>query len=227
MAQNSDGTTEVLDIDALMNSQVDEKGVGAVVTSLGNPLGPPVALKQGNNASSVVSVLETVPNPPPTQNGGPGTPMEVIDLTRPVKTEGEASHGGSTSLAASPGGEALQNSSSGKPPTTPGASTPDGLTNSIAMGPFGSHLSVLGNQLCLSQEEQASAYKKANILALSALAKKGGPSAKEMLAVQAKLQEFLTSLITLAGKTGNHLKQTVQLLVQRLVVRVFHIIICT
>ena len=222
MTQNSADAGKVLDVDALVNSQVDERNVSVDVPSMSNSLapGPTASLKQQINAFPDVGTLAAVSNPTFNQNGDQGASSEVIDLTRPVKTEGEASPSGSTSVPAT----AVANSS--HPSLAQARSTPvvnsttEGFVNAMA-GAFGPQLTTLGAQLQLTPEEQAAAYKKANIVALSALAKKGGPNAKDMLAVQAKLQEFLTSLITLAGKTGPQLKVTVQALVQKLVVSVY------
>lgn len=224
MAQNSADTGDVLDINAFMNSQVEERDVSAEVNSLSNSPapGPPVALKQEANALPDVGGLGSVQNPTSTQNGDQEPSSEVIDLTRPVKTEGEASPSGSTSVPATiPNNNSTHlNLTQARTAPLSIANSTDGLVNVISGGTFGPQMTGLGAQLQLTPEEQASAYKKANIVALSALARKGGPSAKDMLAVQAKLQEFLTSLITLAGKTGPQLKSTVQALVQKLVVSV-------
>ena len=218
MAQKGTEAVDVLDIDALMNSQDDDKDAGAVVSSRSmNTLS--VALKQENNDLGAGGTMGPVQNATVTHNGGGEQLMEVVDLTIPVKTEGEASPSVSTAVSVASGSASVRTTSQA---VLPVASSPfDGLTNTITgMGTFGAspQLWSLGSQLQLSPEEQAAAYKKANIVALSALAKKGGPNVKEMLAVQAKLQEFLTSLIALAGKTGPHLKLTVQGLVQKLVV---------
>lgn len=228
MAQNSSATPDTLDIDALMSSEGEENAVAP--SNYG--LEPPSSLKSpesmGLGGEGVPT--GTLQNPPAAQNGGQGVPVDVIDLTRPTKTEGEPSNGGSTAIHApssfpATGTPVLANNSTslhsavsaaGLPSV---AGTPDGLSSSMSASTFGgTPLASLGSQLKLTAEEQASAYKKANILALSALAKKGGPNIREMLAVQAKLQEFLTSLIALAGNTSQQLRATVQALVQRLVV---------
>ncbi len=225
MAQNSSEIPGALDIDALMNSQGRENSVAGTNAAVE----PPSNLKSPE--SKGLGAGGAPQNPPATQNGGQGVPMDVIDLTRPTKTEGEASSSGSTatnsssSLPATGTPPLATNSTSlhstvaaaaaGLPPVP---STADGFSSQVAVSAFGTPLSSLGIQLKLTAEEQASAYKKANLLALSALAKKGGPNVREMLGVQAKLQEFLTSLIALAGNTGPVLRQTVQALVQRLVV---------
>lgn len=138
-------------------------------------------------------------NPVANQNGTNGKEVGTIDLTTPIKTEGEASNSENSFLPKS-----LQ--------LTPTSSA----AISSPITPFAPNLGGLSSQL--TPEEQTAAYKKANILALSALAKRGGPNTKELFAVQQKLQEFLTSLITLAGQKGPQLKVTVQMLVQNLVV---------
>lgn len=232
MAQSSGEGTQVLDIDAFMNSQEESKPPElplppADETSASSLKREAVSVGEG------LSVLASIPVPSAAQNGGQGSAHDVIDLTRPVKTEGEASPSGSTSGAlphpnSIPLQAALSRSSSASamlppaPSMLSAAGSPDGLPNVAgAMSPFGGSLGgmgQLGSQLQLTLEEQQQAYKKANLLALSALARKGGPNAREMLGVQAKLQEFLTNLISLAGKQGSHLKLTVQALVQKLVV---------
>ena len=143
--------------------------------------------------------LNSLENPLPSQNGTNGKDNAVGSPEKPIKTEAEASVAENSFIPRS-----LQ--------LTPTTSTP--MASPIT--PFAPNLGGLSTQL--SAEEQAAAYKKANILALSALAKRGGPNTKDMFAVQQKLQEFLTSLITLAGQKGPQLKVTVQMLVQNLVV---------
>lgn len=133
------------------------------------------------------------------QNGTNGKDTDMVDLTKPIKTEAEASMNENSLISRS-----LQ--------LTPSSSA----TISSPITPFAPNMGSLSSQL--TPDEQTAAYKKANILALSALAKKGGPNTKEIFAAQQKLQEFLTSLITLAGQKGPQLKVTVQMLVQNLVV---------
>lgn len=144
--------------------------------------------------------LNSIEDPIPNQNGTNGKDSVMIDHTKPVKTEAEASLTENSFIPRS-----LQ--------LTPTSSAP--ISSPIT--PFAPNLGSLSSQL--TPEEQTAAYKKANIIALSTLAKKGGPNTKDMFAVQQKLQEFLTSLITLAGQKGPQLKITVQMLVQNLVVR--------
>ena len=242
MSHNSFQTAEVIDLDALMNSQVVAKDVGGtivggqVANSVPQPLG---AVGSGNGEATPGVGPASQPNPPPTQNSQQTPSLPRLDLSRPVKTEGEASPSMSTvSQPPHPAGASLLPASQrARTPTTDvsgvQATPSDPLTTSTttttsssfpvsvaSIGTFGSPLTALGAQLKLTPEEQAAAYKKANILALSALAKKGGPNAREMLAVQAKLQEFLTNLISLAGNSGQQLKSTVQFLVQQLVVSI-------
>lgn len=237
MAHNSYGTTEVLDFDTLMNSQVSGKDVAGLVSEGVTNSGPPPrdGVESGSREEGIDSSSQ--PNPPVTQNSGQATSLPLLDLARPVKTEGQASPSLSTvshppptvsaTLLPSPHGTAAPSAASGAGQTSStdatGGSTslPLAMPSAASIGAFGSPLTALGAQLKLTPEEQAAAYKKANILALSALAKKGGPNAREMLAVQAKLQEFLTNLISLAGNSGQQLKSTVQLLVQQLVVSVY------
>ena len=135
------------------------------------------------------------------QNGTNGKDTDMVDLTKPIKTEAEASMNENSLISRS-----LQ--------LTPSSSA----TISSPITPFAPNMGSLSSQL--TPDEQTAAYKKANILALSALAKKGGPNTKEIFAAQQKLQEFLTSLITLAGQKGPQLKVTVQMLVQNLVVSI-------
>ena len=143
--------------------------------------------------------LNSVENPVPNQNGTNGKEGAIVDPSKPIKTEGETSVSENSFFPRS-----LQ--------LTPTSSA----SISSPITPFAPNFGGLSSQL--SHEEQTAAYKKANILALSALAKRGGPNTKDLFAVQQKLQEFLTSLITLAGQKGPQLKVTVQMLVQNLVV---------
>ena len=194
MEQNSTEPPAELDLDALINPPSQESAM-TVTTNVSN-------LKQEPNALLDSGSFKAAQNSTFTQNGASGSAVEVIDLTRPVKTEGESSSEVATSLANS---DSIMRS----------ASTPT-LAGLTTMSPFGSPMALAGSQL--SQEEHSAAYKKANILAITALTRTKGANAKELLAVQQKLQEFLTSLITLASQKGPQLKQTVQQLVQHLVV---------
>ena len=148
---------------------------------------------------------EPVDSPVSNQNGTSDGGSGRLDPSKPIKTEGEAS--------------AVENSF--LPRTLPLQSSQPSLITSSPVTPFVPNLGSLSAQL--STEEHTGIYKKANILALSALAKKGGPNTKDMFTVQQKLQEFLTSLITLAGQKGPQLKVTVQMLVQNLVVSGFSV----
>lgn len=217
MAQNGSESGENSTIDTNINPKAEEKALSTVSNALNSTPQPNLPLNQGlNDTSNTVSLVPTQ-NPPASQNGSADGPIGLMDLPRPIKTEGEASPVGSSTTTVT--------SSSNSTDHVPVASLPDTLTPMSALVP---QLGTLGSQL--TPEVQAAAYKKANILALSALAKKGGPNAKEMLAVQQKLQEFLTSLITLAGQKGPDLKVAIQLHVQHLVVSqkgTFYFGLCT
>ena len=235
---------EAVGLDTLMNAQPAVKDVGSVVSRIDTNLvespQPPSAVGTGNGVN--VTDLSTPASQPNTHNRVPVSSLGSLDLTRPVKTEGEASPNMSTVSHTPPTGgvsilpasqshattssTAGPHAASSDAPTTPSSSLPVSVASIGTFGAFGSTLTALGSQLNLTSEEQAAAYKKANILALSALAKKGGPNAREMLAVQAKLQEFLTNLISLAGNSGQQLKSTVQMLVQQLVVSLVMVWVC-
>ena len=212
MAQNSSESKENSTIESSINSQSQPNLAVAVSNALTGANQAGLTMKQDSNPTSDMISLESTPNPPEKQNGATNPRSEVIDLTRPVKTEGEPSSLTSAPMAeTNTSGNHSLGSRDGLAPTPTSA-------ESMGMAAFGTQMAGLGAQLQLTAEEQAAAYKKANVLALTALAKKGGPNAKEMLAVQQKLQEFLTSLIALAGQKGPELKVKVQLLVQNLVV---------
>lgn len=212
MAQNSSESKENSTIESSVNSQSQDNAPVVVANALVGATQAGLTMKQDSNPISDVISLEPTPNPPEKQNGATNPSSEVIDLTRPVKTEGEPSSLTSASMAdPNTSGNHNLGSRDGLAPTPTSA-------EGMGMAAFGTQMAGLGAQLLLTPEEQAAAYKKANVLALTALAKKGGPNAKEMLAVQQKLQEFLTSLIALAGQKGPELKVKVQLLVQNLVV---------
>lgn len=226
MSQSSFTTAEVINIDNLMNSQTASKDVGATVTVSQSPSA--VGTGNGESVPGVNSSSHT--NASITHNRVQAASLP-LDLSRPVKTEGEASPSMSTVSQPPPtdlpatqrpgtpsSGSTSVHVASSDVPSSSSPSLPVSVASIGSLGTFGSPLTTLGTQLNLTPEEQAAAYKKANILALSALAKKGGPNAREMLAVQAKLQEFLTNLISLAGNSGQQLKSTVQMLVQQLVV---------
>ena len=214
MAQNSSESKENSTIESSINSQSQSNPPVAVTNALTGANQAAPTMKQESNPTSDMLSLESTPNPPEKQNGATNTSADVIDLTRPVKTEGEPSASSLTSAPMADTNTSGNHSLSSKDGL---ASTPTSV-ESVGMAAFGTQMAGLGAQLKLTAEEQAAAYKKANVLALTALAKKGGPTAREMLAVQQKLQEFLTSLIALAGQKGPELKVKVQLLVQNLVV---------
>ena len=232
MSQSSFKTAEVIDLEALTNPQAATDHVVASVVS--DQVGKSVSHTVGTGNGETVADLSSSSNSlaPVTQSRGLTPALAPLDLTRPVKTEGEASPsmstvsqppptGGASILPASQPPGTLLSGSAGSPVSAgdaPNSSLPVSVASISTLGTFGSPLTALGTQLNLTAEEQSAAYKKANIIALSALAKKGGPNARDMLAVQAKLQEFLTNLIALAGNSGQQLKSTVQVLVQQLVV---------
>ena len=212
MAQNSSESKENSTIESSINSQSQSNPPVAVANALTGANQATPTMKQESNPTSDMISLESTPNPPEKQNGATNSRADVIDLTRPVKTEGEPS-----SLTSAPMADSNTSGNHSLSSKDGLASTPTSV-ESVGMAAFGTQMAGLGAQLQLTADEQAAAYKKANVLALTALAKKGGPSAREMLAVQQKLQEFLTSLIALAGQKGPELKVKVQLLVQNLVV---------
>ena len=211
MAQNSSESTNNSSLEAVVGSQSLENAQAVVAKALSNVQQAVPTMKQSSNPTSDVISSEPAPNPPERQNGSANARSEVVDLTGPVKTKGEPSSMTAPMADTSSSGHPSLGSRDGLAPTPTS-------TESMGIAAFGNQMAGLGAQLQLTAEEQAAAYKKANVLALTALAKKGGPNAKEMLAVQQKLQEFLTSLIALAGQKGPDLKVKVQLLVQHLVV---------
>lgn len=226
MAQNSSESREDVDVKPVVNSQSHENAQVSIISNdLNGASQTAITMKQDPKAESKELSLEITENRPASQNGTVDSPVSVIDLTRPLKTEGEASSGDNSATVSvahcTPSSTAVVTTTA----TTTQASTPSGNTasdSSTSFGMFGAQsLSGMTSQMSLTPEEQSAAYRRANILALSALAKNGGPNAKEMLAVQQKLQEFLTSLISLAGQKGPELKVRVQQLVQNLVVSDF------
>ena len=237
MSQGSFKTAELIDLEALTNPQVVTDNVVQRVVSdqVGKTVSHPVGTGNGETVTGLSSSSKSLA--PVAQNRGLSSSLTPLDLTRPVKTEGEASPAMSTvsqppptdGVSMLPASQSLPTPLSGSAGSLAGSGDASSSSSSSALpvnvtsisntlGTFGSPLTALGTQLNLTAEEQSAAYKKANIIALSALAKKGGPNARDMLAVQAKLQEFLTNLIALAGNSGQQLKSTVQMLVQQLVV---------
>jgi hypothetical protein len=233
----SQGSFKTAELEALTNPQVVTDNVVQSVVSdqVGKTVSHPVGTGNGETVTGLSSSKSLAPV---AQNRGLSSSLAPLDLTRPVKTEGEASPGMSTvsqppptdGVSMLPASQSLPTPLSGSAGSLAGSgdassssspsssALPVNVTSiSNTLGAFGSPLTALGTQLNLTAEEQLAAYKKANIIALSALAKKGGPNARDMLAVQAKLQEFLTNLIALAGNSGQQLKSTVQMLVQQLV----------
>ncbi len=196
MADTSVDAKEKVDIKPVLNSQGDKNQ-----PSNGSSVRPIAVMKQDPTSKELTLNLNE-----PKSSSQNGTEGRSIDLTRPLKTEGEVSAGLHTLTALTSAARNLQ-------AKVKGNVTPDAQTT---FNTFGNIAGLTSS----NPHEQSAVYRKANILALSALAKNGGPNAKEMLAIQQKLQEFLTSLITLAGQKGPELKVKVQQLVQNLVVSI-------
>ena len=223
MAQNSSESREDVDIKPVVNSQSHENAQVSIISNdLNGTSQTAINMKQDPKAESKELSLEISEIKPLSQNGTVDSTVSVVDPTRPSKTEGEATSGDSSIsvsvVQCTPNTTPVVSTAA----ITTQAGTPSGNAapdTSTSFGIFGAQgLSGMTSQMSLTPEEQSAAYRRANILALSALAKNGGPNAKEMLAVQQKLQEFLTSLISLAGQKGPELKIRVQQLVQNLVV---------
>ena len=208
MAQNSTLMSDELDIDAFLNPAMDDGSSNAAMEPVASL--QPATLSQGTYALGDIGGFDINSSGTSTYNGSQETSHDVVDLLRPTKTEGEASSSGATSTGTSFLGNVH--------PTSLSIGVADGMNSSAAFHNLGS-MNVL-NTLTphLTQDEQASATKKANILALATVAKKAGDKAKEVIAIMGKLQEFLTHLITLADSSGPQVKSTVQMLVQKLVV---------
>lgn len=220
MAQNSSEIKQNVDIKPVVNSESYECSHVDIISSDSNGTSKPaIIMKLDPKTESKEFKLEVMENKPAGQNGAVVSAVSAIDSPRPLKTEGEVSSGVTVSIVhcntnSTPVVITAANTTQA---STPSGKMPTDSTTSFGM--FGAQgLSVVTSQLTLTPEDQSAVYRKANILALSALAKNGGPNAKEMLAVQQKLQEFLTSLISLAGQKGPQLKVRVQQLVQNLVV---------
>ena len=214
-SHNGTETTTELEIEALIND-VDEKEVSEVVSSLQKELG---AAEESATSVSAVVGTEAAPKPFPGYNGTQDATQDVIDLTKPVKTEGQVSPSVQT---ANIGPVATGSATNAQ---TPSAKAPplqlDGLNNATPRPPFA--FSPLGGGLLpahlqLTSEEQSAMYRQASLLAVSATAKSGGEKAKEILTLVSKVKDFLTHLIQLAGNSGPQVKTAVQALVQKLVV---------
>lgn len=214
MAQNSTLMSDELDIDAFLNPTMDDGSINAVMEPV-TPL-QPATLSQGTYALGDMGGFEINSSSTPSYNGSQEPSNDVVDLLRPTKTEGEASSSGATFTGTSFLGNVQKTSLLS--PTSLAISAGDGMNSSAAFHNLGS-MAVL-NTLTphLPHDEQASANKKANLLALATVAKKAGDKAAEVIAIMGKLQEFLTHLITLADSSGPQVKSTVQMLVQKLVV---------
>ena len=219
-AENGTESSTDLDIEALINVEVDEKDVSEVVSSLHKELKAAQESTLSSSQDTVVDPVERTSKLQPSENGSQNASSDVIDLTKPIKTEGEPSSTTQTTTT---------------PPTTqspttpnpkPGSLTLEGLHNASTVAAtrpgFMSPLSGLfptAAQLQLTSDEHSYFYKQASLVAIHALSSKHGPAkAKDILAVVTKVREFLTNLITLAGNSGVQVRGAVQSLVQKLVV---------
>ena len=215
-SHNGTETTTELEIEALIND-VDEKEVSEVVSSFQKELG---ASEETGPSASPVAASDAASKPFPGYNGTQDVAQGVIDLTKPVKTEGQVSpsvHTASVDPVATGSAESAHTPTTKAPPLQL-----DGLNNATARPPF--VFSPLGGGLLpahlqLTSEEQSALYRQASLLAVSATAKSSGEKAKEILTVVSKVKDFLTHLIQLAGNSGPQVKTAVQTLVQKLVVR--------
>ena len=218
-AENGTEPSTDLDIEALINVEVDEKDVSEVVSSLHKELNAAQESTLSSSQDTVADSVERTSKLQPSENGSQNASSDVIDLTKPVKTEGEPS---SISQTTTP--------PTTQSPTTPnpkaGSLTLEGLHNASTvaatrpgfMSPLGG-LFPTAAQLQLTSDEHSYFYKQASLVAIHALSSKHGPAkAKDILAVVTKVKDFLTNLITLAGNSGVQVRTAVQSLVQKLVV---------
>lgn len=211
MAAPQNGTESAADIEleALIN-EVDEKDVSEVVSSLNQEFNSTDRTKQPQ------ATVDEGPKAFQDRNGTQDTQQVVLDLTKPIKTEGESS----SSLQSAP--LVIGSAESVTAPRPRAGSLPlESLNNATSKVPFS--LSPLGGgmipaNLQLSNEEQSALYRQASILAVSATAKSSGEKAKEILTIVSKVKDFLTHLIQLAGNSGPSVKAAVQSLVQKLMV---------
>ena len=213
-SENGANTSAEIEIEALI-SEVDDKEVSEVVSSIQKEL------DVGGDASVSLDTMEETSKPFPDHNGTQDLTQDSINLTKPIKTEGQSS----TSLHTTSPGQSL--TSDGVPPTSTKPSSLQldglGLNNASARTPFALSPFSAGqfpSLLQLSTEEQSALQRQAGLLAVSATTKSTGEigKAKEILTVVSKVKEFLTHLIQLAGNSGPQVKSAVQALVQKLVV---------
>lgn len=193
-----------IDIDALIMPDVNESEVSAVVDSLhqeltaGSSATHPTQDSQVNEGGNQALTQPT---------------NDTIDLTKTVKTEGEASN---VTKASSQAQLTLNLSS------TSTASDSNRRQSLSLMSPFGGivpQTPLTPSSQIVSSDEQAAIHKQAGLLAIHTYcAKHGAAKAKEILDGVTKVKNFLTNLIQLASKNGTQVHNSVHSLVQKLVV---------
>lgn len=218
--ENGTDVSSDLDIEALINADVDESAVSAVVSSLHQELN---SVKSADNhrlllppQDNGLGSVEETQGALEAKNGLGESAGNTMDLNQPVKTKGEASQSTPTTT---------HNLTLNLTPSTTTTSKPEESSRRAslsAMSPFGGITPQSPHAQLLTPEEQSALYKQASLLAIHSLFNKNGAAkAKEMLAVVTKVKNFLTNLIQLAGSSGPQVKQTVHSLVQKLVVSVY------
>lgn len=209
-----------LDIEALINAEMDENDVTAVVSSIHQELN---STKDGalslSQDSGFVSI-EPTPSDIESQNCSQDSTQDASDASQPVKTKGEASSASLTSISHNLTLNLTSTplSTSAKAGSLPldGSNRRPSLTS---LSPFGGITPQTPNTQLLTSDEQSALYKQASLFAIQALVSKSGQAkAKEMLNVVTKVKNFLTNLIQLAGNSGPSVKTAVHSLVQKLVV---------
>ena len=212
-SQNGADTSAEIEIEALI-SEVDDKEVSEVVSSIEKEL------DVAGDVSVSLDTMADTSKPFPGHNGTQDLTQDSVNLTKPIKTEGQSSTSLHTTIPS-------QSLSDGVPPTSTKPSSLQldglGLNNASARTPFALSPFSAGQfpaHLQLSAEEQSAMQRQASLLAVSATTKSTGEigKAKEILTVVSKVKEFLTHLIQLAGNSGPQVKTAVQALVQKLVV---------
>ena len=207
--ENGTNMSSDIDIDALINADVDENDVSAVVNSLHQELNS----TELHLSQDVVNTEQTT-SENESQNGPPNSTNDITDLTKSIKTEGEASF--STRTTSSP--QLTLNLS-----TPPNPSTgPDRRQSFSSISPFGGltpQTPLTPNAQLITSEEHAAIYKQASLYAIHTLFSKNGQTrAKEILDRVTKVKNFLTNLVHLAAKSGPQVRLAVHSLVQKLVV---------
>lgn len=206
--ENGTNMSSDIDIDALINADVDENDVSAVVNSLHQELNS----TELHLSQDVVNSEQTT-SENESQNGPPNSTNDITDLTKAIKTEGEASF--STRTTSSP--QLTLNLST---PPNP-SSGPDRRQSFPSMSPFGGltpQTPLTPNAQLITSEEHAAIYKQASLYAIHTLFSKNGQTrAKEILDRVTKVKNFLTNLVHLAAKSGPQVRLAVHSLVQKLV----------